>query len=169
MCGSRVHAQRLSVRESGARIPKLLTSVAGALVILLAAGCGAAAQHGNFPVVVAHPTVQSSGLPNVKLSADKAVLLAPARVEFLTTGSSSCVWWPARLTIVGPSSIRIDMRINGHVATCPAGASAFPIAVKIPRIVDVHSPLTVQLAYKVSLPGTGTKQWNTTAVAPALP
>jgi hypothetical protein len=166
-----VHAQRLPVRESGAGIRKIL--IAGALTVVLATGCGSASHPrsaGKFPIVVAHPTVQTSGLPNVKLSGDEAMLLAPAQVVFITTGSISCVWWPARLTVLGPSTIRIDMRVNGRVATCPAGAAAFPIAVKIdPKIVDVHHPLTVRLAYKVRLPGSGrTRQWQRIAVAPAL-
>ena len=142
-----------------------------------ATGCAAASHPrsasgpaGKFPIVVAHPNVQTTGLSKVKLSGDEAMLLAPARVAFITTATSSCAWWPVRLTVLGASSIRIDMRVNGRVAACSSGAAAFPIAVKFdPAIVDVRSPLTVLLAYKVRLPdGGGTRQWHRTAVAPAL-
>ena len=96
------------------------------------------------------------------------MLLSPSRVVFMTTGSVSCAWWPKRLTVLGPSAIRIDMRVNGRVSACGAGAVGFPIAVKIdPRIVDIHRPLTVRLAYKVRRGGS-TTQWNHTSVAPAI-
>jgi len=61
------------------------------------------------------------------------------------------------------------MRVNGRVTSCSGGGVAFPIAVKLPRIVDVHDGLTVELAYKVHIPGAGTRQWDRTAVAAALP
>jgi hypothetical protein len=62
------------------------------------------------------------------------------------------------------------MRVNGRVSTCGSGAAVFPIAVKIdPHAVDASRPVTVQLAYKVHLPGGGvTRQWNHTSVAPAI-
>ena len=147
--------------------------VAGALTVLLAAGCAAAPDKhtsGKFPVVVVHPNVQSRGLSEVKLTRDEAMLLSPTRVAFMTTGSSSCVWWPVRLTALDASTIRIDMRVNGRIATCSGGAVPFPIAVKIdPRVVDVHRPLTVHVAFKVRLPnGGGINQFDRTAVAPAL-
>jgi hypothetical protein len=73
------------------------------------------------------------------------------------------------LTVLRPSAIRIDMRVNGDVSACGSGAVGFPIAVKIPRAVDVRQPVTVRLAYKVQLPGGGgTNRWNHTAVAPAI-
>ena len=140
------------------------------MTVWLATGCGAASRprSGNFPIVVAHPTVQTTGLPN-NLGVDDVVLLAPSRVVFVTTGSSSCVWLPTRLTVLDPSTVRLDMRVDGRVSTCPGGAVPFPIAVKIPRIVDIHRPLTVRLAYKVRVGGAvGTRQWERTAVAPAL-
>ena len=140
------------------------------MTVAVAAGCGSASHHGSagkFPVVVAHPKVQTTGLPNIQ--GNGAMLLASSQLAFTTTGSESCVWWPVRVTTLGPSSIRIDMRVNGRIPKCSSGAVLFPIAVKIdPRIVDVHQPLTVLLAYKVRLPGAGTRQWQTTAVAPAL-
>jgi hypothetical protein len=146
--------------------------VVGAFAILVATGCGAASHppSGNFPVVVEHPAVQSSGLPNARvgrLHGNDAMLLSPSQVAFLTSGSVNCAWWPARLTVLGPSEIEIDMRVNGQVTTCGSGAVAFPIAVKIdPRTVDVHHPLTVRLAYKVRL-GRATKQWSKTLHARA--
>jgi len=98
------------------------------------------------------------------------VLLAPSSVAFMTTGSVSCAWWPARLTVLGPNAIRIDMRVNGRVSACGSGAVGFPIAVTIdPRTVDSHGPVTVRLAYKVHLPGSGgTRQWNYTSAAPPV-
>ncbi len=152
-------------------------SLAAALIVLPATGCGATththgakSRPGRFPVVVAHPAVQTTGLASLKLSQDTAEFLSPSRLAFVTSGSTSCVWLPARLTILGPSSIRVDMHLNGDVGSCAAGAVGFPIAVKIdPRLVDVHRPLTVRLAYTVRLPGSeGTKRSTRTAVAPAL-
>ena len=66
-----------------------------------------------------------------RLRGHGAVLLSPSRVAFMTTGSVNCAWWPKRLTVLGPSAIRIDMRVNGRVSTCGSGAVSFPIAVKI--------------------------------------
>lgn len=88
----------------------------------------------------------------------------------MTSGSSTCAWWPRRLTVLGPSSIRIDMRVNGVVSACTGGAVSFPIAVKIdPRVVDVRRPVTVRLSYEVRLPrGGGVERWNDTSVVPAL-
>jgi hypothetical protein len=155
----------------------LRISVVGALTVFVVAGCGAASHHrsatqpGNFPVVVTHPKVQSSGIPSADvrgLQADEAVLLSPSKVAFLTSGSIRCVWWPARLTVLGPSEIRVDMRVNGSVTDCGSGAVGFPIAVKIdPRVVDVSRPVTLRLAHKVRLGGR-TRRWTTTAVAPAI-
>ena len=152
---------------------------AGALTALVAAGCGATSHPrsttkpaGKHPVVVSHPTVQVSGIPRgvvPRLRGGRAALLAPSSVAFMTTGTVSCAWWPARLTVLGPSAIRIDMRVNGRVSACGSGGAAFPIAVKLPRPVDVHQPVTVRLAYKVRLPGGGgVKRWNHTSVAPAV-
>lgn len=160
------------------RFPRL--PVVGALTLLAATGCAAGSHHrtavqpaGKFPIVVARPNVQSSGLPSGtlrRLRGNRAILLSPSRVAFVTTGSSSCAWWPARLTVLGPSTIRVDMRVNGRVTACTGGAVGFPIAVKIdPRIIDVRRPLTVRLAYKVRLCcAQGTKRWTRTADAPAL-
>ena len=133
---------------------------------MLAAGCGAAA-HGKFPVVVAHPKVQGNGVPSA--GATGAMLLSPTRLAVNTTGTTSCVWWPGRLTVLDASTIRIDMRINGRVAGCGSGGASFPIAVTIPRVIDVHSPLTVLMEYKVRLPGTTrARESHHTVVAPAL-
>jgi hypothetical protein len=152
----------------------------GALTALVAAGCGGTSKQttttkpsGKFPsVVVSHPNVQSTGFPNdlrPRLRGNGAVFLSPSRVAFMTTGSISCVWWPTRLMVLRPSAIRIDMRVNGRVSACGSGAVGFPIAVKIPRVVDVRQPVTVRLAYKVRLPGArGARRWNHTFVAPAL-
>ena len=61
------------------------------------------------------------------------------------------------------------MRVNGDVTSCSTGALSFPIAVKLnPRVVDFHRPLTVRLAYEVSIPGAGTNAWEKTGVAAAL-
>ncbi len=152
-----------------------------AFAVVATTGCGATGRTtsphrsvhkpaGKFPVVVKHLSVQSTGLTNVEFRHSGALLLSPTRVAFMTSGSTSCAWWPTRLTVLGPNAIRIDMRINGVVATCTSGAVGFPIAVKIdPRIVDVHHPLTVRLAYKVNLGGaSGSRQWTRTAVAPAI-
>ena len=136
------------------------------MAVLLATGCGSASTAGNFPVVVAHPNVQTTGVPSV--TGDAALLLASSRVVFTTTGSSSCVWLPTRLTVLDSSSIQIDMRVDGIVARCTGGAVPFPISVKIPRIVDIHRPLTVRLAYKVRLPDGTTNRSERTVVAPAL-
>ena len=152
--------------------------VAGASMVVVEAGCGAASHQstatqpaGKYPLVVLHPKVQTSGLPPAAvrgLKADEAVLLPPSQVAFITSGGISCVWLPKRLTVLGPSEIRVDMRVNGSVTNCGSGAVAFPIAVKIdPRIIDVHQPVTLQLEHKVRL-ASGTNEWTTTAVAPAI-
>ena len=134
---------------------------------LLATGCGAASTAGNFPVVVAHPNVQTTDVPSVE--GDAALLLASSRVVFNTTGSSSCVWLPTRLTVLDSSSIRIDMRVNGQVEKCAGGSVPFPIAVKIPRSVDAQHALTVRLEYRVHVPGEQTtRHWEHTVVAAAL-
>jgi hypothetical protein len=139
------------------------------LTVVLAVGCGA----GKFPIVIAHPSVRSNGIPSAvlpRLRGNRAVLISPSSVAFMTSGSVSCAWWPAQLTVLGPSAIQIDMRVNGRVSACGSGAVGFPIAVKIdPRTVDVHRPVSVRLAYQVHLPGGGgTKQWSYTSVAPAV-
>ena len=149
------------------------------VVVFVAAattGCGAAGRtapprpHGKFPVVVEHPTVQITGLAKVQFRHNSAVLLSPTRVAFTTSGTVSCAWLPTRLTVLGPSAIRVDMRVNGDVANCGSGGAGFPIAVKIdPRLVDVHRSLTVRLAYKVNLGAAGgLRHWTRTAVAPAI-
>jgi hypothetical protein len=160
------------------RYPRLV--VVGALTVSLAVGCGSAShttgskRHaGKSPIVVAHPDVQTTGIPRValrRLRREGALLLSPSRVAFMTTGSVTCAWLPARLAVLGRSSIRIDMRVNGRVSTCGSGAAAFPIAVKIdPRTIDVNRPVTVRLAYKVRQPGGGgVRRWSRTAVAPAI-
>jgi len=153
------------------RFPRLFTT--GALTVVVATGCGAASHQRTAtgpapkPIVVAHPDVRSIQLPRAKLrqlQGDGALLLSPSQVAFMTTGGIRCAWWPKRFTVVGPSAIRIDMRVNGDVSRCGSGAVGFPIAVKIsPRMIDIHRPLTVRLDYKV-----GTTRWNRTAVASAI-
>ena len=145
-----------------------------ALTVFLVTGCGAGARKhgaesrpGRFPVVVAHPSVRTSGLQNVKISHGGAVLLSASRLAFVTTGTVSCVWLPSRLTVLGPSSIRLDMRVDGDVASCGSGGAGFPIAVRIGGPVDVHRPLTVRLDYRVRV-GERTQHFGRTVVAPAL-
>lgn len=154
------------------RLVRLVVVVA--VVVVLATGCGtarkAAPHSGRYPVVVTHLTVQGNGLPGVRIGPTSAALLSRSQVAFTTTGSVSCAWWPVRLTVLGPSSILIAMRVNGRVASCTGGAVRFPIALRIdPRIVDVHRSLRIQLAYEVRLPGTRVpRRWNRLLVAPAL-
>jgi hypothetical protein len=140
-----------------------LLFVAAASTASIATGCGA----GEPLRVVAHPKVRPVQLSRTQLrelQGSGALRLAPSQVAFMTTGSVTCAWWPARLTVLNPTAIQIDMRVNGAVSRCGAGGVGFPIAVKIdPRIVDVHRPLSVLLAYKV-----GDRQWNKTGVAPAI-
>jgi hypothetical protein len=137
--------------------------VAGALTAFVAAGCGA----GKPLSVVAHPTVRSIQLPRARLHqllGHGALRLSPSQLAFMTTGSVSCAWWPKRLTVVDRSTIQIDMRVNGSVSRCGAGATGFPIAVKInPRIIDAHRSLSVRLDYEV-----GANRWSRTVVAPPL-
>ncbi|HEY2354310.1 MAG TPA: hypothetical protein VGH79_05355 [Gaiellaceae bacterium] len=153
-----------------------LPFVVGALTIVLVTGCAGGSRHGSttttsgkFPIVVTHPTVQTSGLTSPRaraLHGSRIALLSPSQLGFMTSGSISCVWLPKRLTVLGPSAITIDMRVNGRADSCGSGAVVFPIAVKIdPRTIDVGRPLTVRLAYKVQTGG-HTNQWNRTAVAP---
>jgi hypothetical protein len=167
-------------RIFGGMVPLRRLFVTGVLTLCVATACAGATHHrratghtGKFPIVVAHPDVQSTGLPSVeirRLGSNGGVSLSASRVAFMTTGSVTCAWWPARLTVLGPSAIRIDMRVNGRVSACGSGAVGFPIAVKFdPRVVDVRRPVTVRLAYAVRLPGGGgTRRWNRTAVAPAV-
>ncbi len=151
--------------------------VVATLMLASAAGCGGAATHprgagGTFPIVVPHPRVVSHGLPSAagQLKGNRIALLSASSVGFMTSATVSCAWWPRRLTVLSPSSIRIDMRVNGDVSSCGSGATAFPIAVTIdPRVVDVRHPVTVRLAYKVELPsGGGTRRWSKTATVPAF-
>ena len=159
------------------RVSRLLAF--GVLTVLLAAGCGSASHPGTTTdpavkplVVVPHPAVQTRGIPSrvvPLLRGGRAALIAPSSVAFLTSATVSCAWWPKRLAVLDASAIRIDMRVNGRVSTCGSGATAFPIAVKLPRAVDVSKPVAVRLAYRVRLPGTGgVKQWSHRSVAPAL-
>lgn len=159
------------------RLPGFLA--AAVATTFLAAGCGSGSHPGTTTggagtnvVVVPHPTVTMRGIPRSAvrgMQGNRAVLIAPSSVAFGTKGTVSCAWWPTRLTVLGPTTIRIDMRVNGIVAKCGGGAVPFPIAVKLPRAVDVHKPVAVQLAYKVRLPGTGgVRRWSYNSVAPAL-
>lgn len=167
-----VRAMTSSYIRGIARFPLI---VAGALTLVVASGCGAASHRatvvkpaGKFPIVVAHPKVQFTGDPR-ELRGHGAVLRPSSQVVFGTSGTVSCAWLPARLTVLGPSAVRIDMRVNGRVSTCGSGSAGFPIAVTIPRMIDIHRPLSVRLAYKVRLPGGGgTQRWKRTVVAPAL-
>jgi len=96
--------------------------------------------------------------------------VSPARVVFITSGSTRCVWLPTRLTVVRPTVIRVDMRVNGEPASCTTGLVAFPIAVNIdPNVVDIHRPVTVHLAFKADFGGTtGVRKFAKTYVAPAV-
>lgn len=126
----------------------------------------------KLPLVVAHPTVQVRGLPNAKVRHLRGVrLISATQVAFMTWGSSGCPWWPTRLTVLSPRTIRIDMRIRTGGGACPADLVVFPVAVKIdPRIVDIHRPLTVRLAYQANYCcGEGSKRWHRTFVAAAVP
>jgi hypothetical protein len=159
------------------RLPSLF--VVGVVTVVVAAGCAGSSHHrtvegssGKFPIVVAHPDVQTTGFSSAvgrRVSGDRAVLLSPSQVAFMTSGSISCVWLPTRLTVLGPSAIRIDMRVNGRVSSCGSGAVGFPVAVKIPRAVDSTRPVTVRRAYTVRLPGVASpRRWSRTSVAPAF-
>jgi len=160
------------------RLPNL--ALVGASLALIAAGCGRASHHsgsggphGKFPVVITHLVVATSGIPSAdlnRLRQNGAVLLSGPRVAFMDSGTASCAWWPKRVKVLGPTTIQIDMRINGLVSACGTGGVGFPITVKIdPRLVDVHRPVTVRVAYKVRLPGAGgVRHWTYRSVAPAL-
>ena len=72
---------------------------------------------------------RAAGFPSdlrPRLQQNGAVLLSPSHVAFMTTGSISCVWWPTRLTVLGPSAIRIDMRVNGRVSALWQRRRRFP-------------------------------------------
>jgi hypothetical protein len=105
----------------------------------------------KLPLVIAHPTVEVKDPPIGKLrhvTGRGGELISPTQLAFRTTGSSGCLWLPARLTILSPSAIRIDMRVP-HRRFCLADYISLPIAVTInPTIVNVHRPLTVRLTYK---------------------
>jgi hypothetical protein len=123
-------------------------------------------------VVVAHPTVQVKNPPNAKLrhlTGRDGRLISPTQLAFMTTGSTGCLWLPTRLTVLSPTAIRIDMRIPRH-RFCLADYIGRPITVKInPRVVNVHRPLTVRLAYVAHYCcGEGSKRWHRTLVAPAI-
>ena len=95
------------------RFPRL--SVAVALTVSVVAGCGAAAHHA-FPHRPPGSSRSSSHIPRFRAPGlrrpgsagckRRAVLLSPSQVAFLTSGGTSCAWWPARLTVLGPSAIR---------------------------------------------------------------
>jgi hypothetical protein len=140
--------------------------------VLVVAACGGTARPASHPLaVIAKPKVDTSGLPGAELSALRAhgaIFSSPTEVAFMTTGTTSCVWLPVRLVVLGSSSIRFDMRVNGDVERCSSGAVGFPIAVTIdPKLVDVHRSLTVLLAYKVTVGG-HTRTSHKRVTAPAL-
>src|SRR5262245_41070094 len=94
--------------------------VAGVFTAFVVAGFGAAMP----PIaVVAHPDVRTLQLPRAELRllrGDRARRLSPSQLAFMTTGTASCAWLPARLTVFDASSIQIDMRVNGSVSRCGA-------------------------------------------------
>jgi hypothetical protein len=151
----------------------------GAVALAAATGCGSSRTAspprpgGTYPVVVAHPGVQTNGIalnPGLlRGGTAAAILTSPARIVFMTSGSTSCVWLPTRLTALGPSELRVDMRINGAASSCATGLALFPIAVKLGSgLVDVHQPLTIRLAYKANYGGRiGVQRRRKTLVAPA--
>lgn len=126
----------------------------------------------TLPLVIAHPTVELSDLPNAKVRHLGAggKLISPTQLAFMTTGSSNCLWLPTRLTVLSPTIIRIDMRVHKQ-RVCLADLVGRPVAVKInPRIVNVHRPLTVRLAYKANYCcGERSKRWHRTFIASAIP
>jgi hypothetical protein len=127
----------------------------------------------RLPLVIPHPAVKIKDLPNATrrhLTGRGGRLISPTQLAFMTTGSSGCLWLPTRLTVLSPTAIRIDMRFPLH-RTCAADLIGLPIAVKInPRIVDVHRPLAVQLAYKANYCcGEPSKSWHRNFIAPAIP
>jgi hypothetical protein len=98
-----------------------------------------------------------------------AELISPTQLAFGTSGSSDCYWVPTRVTVVTRHRIRLDMRMRlDRGGACLANLVFFPIAVTIgPRLVDVHHPLTIRLAYATHFRGEGTKRWHRILVAPA--
>lgn len=126
----------------------------------------------SLPLVIAHPTVEVKYRPSAKLRGlgIGGKLISPTQLAFATMGSTGCLWLPTRLTVLSRTAIRIAMRFPFHRA-CLADLIRLPIAVKInPRIVNVHHPLTVQLAYKANYCcGERSKRWHRTFIAPAIP
>ena len=123
----------------------------------------------GLPSVVVHPTVQVKDLPTAKLRhlGSGGRLISPTQLAFMTTGSTWCLWLPTRLTVLSRTAIRIDMR-SPHTR-CLADYIGRPIAVTInPRIVNVHRPLIVRLAYKANYRGEPSKTWHRTFIAPRL-
>jgi hypothetical protein len=126
----------------------------------------------TLPLVIARPTVQLKDLPNAKVRHLGAGgrLISSTLLAFMTTGSSNCLWLPTRLTVLSPTVIRIDMRVHEQ-RVCLADLIGRPVAVKInPRIVNVHRPLTVRLAYKATYCcGKPSKIWHRKFIAAATP
>jgi hypothetical protein len=125
----------------------------------------------SLPLVIAHPTVEVKYRPSAKLRhlGIGGRLISPTQLAFMTMGSTGCLWLPTRLTVLSPTAIRIAMRFPFHRA-CLDNLIRLPIAVKInPRIVNVHRPLTVRLAYKANYCcGERSRRSHRTFIAPAI-
>ena len=124
-----------------------------------------------LPLVIAHPTVQVEYHPSAKVRhlGIGGRLISPTQLAFMTMGSTGCLWLPTRLTVLSPTAIKIAMRFPFHRA-CLDDLIRLPIAVKInPRIVNVHRPLTVRLAYKANYCcGERSRRSHRTFIAPAI-
>jgi hypothetical protein len=136
--------------------------------VLVATGCAGSARTGStsttsqrsaqgsvpsLPLVVAHPTVQLKGLPKAKVRhlGTGGKLISPTQLAFTTSGSTGCLWLPARLTVLSQTAIRIDMRFPHHRPCLANYLVGVPIAVKLnPLVVNVHRPLNVRLVYKAT-------------------
>ena len=94
-----------------------------------------------------------------------ARFLSPTRLAFLTSGSSSCPSVPARLVVLTPHAIRIDLAIGSwhrtaaglrvQVPHLPPGGACLdnlvisPVVIAInPKQTDIHHRLRVSLYYR---------------------
>jgi hypothetical protein len=103
------------------------------------------------------------------------LFVSPQRLAIATWGSSNCLTVPAKLTVLGPDAIRIDltpgswrptgtwhrvdgrrmprMRIVAHPPTngiCLADRTDTPMVVSIPSQINVHHRLTIRFYYPLT-------------------
>jgi hypothetical protein len=142
-----------------------LALIAAAGIVL--AGCGgshksSSTSPSSYPVVVRFPLVVTAhGLKPVGLR-NSAQFISRTRLGIVTLGSSSCPSVPDELVVQSRHRLRIHLTVGSWMdgkivahpppgGACTADYGTTPMAVAIdPKLIDVHSPLTVRFFYNSS-------------------